>query len=868
MERLLLKLDLLRLLDKKLTVVIEMQDLIFIKGAKEHNLKNINVEIPRDKITVITGPSGSGKSSLAMDVLYAEGQRRYVESLSNYARQFLEQLQKPEVDSIEGLSPAIAIDQKTVIKSPRSTVGTITEIYDYMRVLYTRIGIPHCYRCGNIISSQDIHNIIKSVLSLPQGTRIQILAPIVRGRKGEYKKELIQMKNAGFVRARIDGKMLDLTQNIELKKQQKHTIEIVIDRLIVKPSIERHIRSAIDISLKYSDTVVINLVDEGKDILFSRSLACSTCGISYPEIEPRLFSFNSKYGACLCCNGLGFEEIGEEDLFSKSFSKNDSYQEALQRFPICKCCGGMRLRKEALSITINGVSIGQFSSMTVMQAKEFINRLHLSERESIIAKRILKEVSDRLNFLNMVGLGYITLDRGSFTLSGGESQRIRLANQIGSSLTGVLYILDEPTIGLHPKDCYKMLESLSTVRDAGNTVIIVEHNEEVIKWADYLIDMGPGAGIEGGWVVAKGSLEDIKLNKKSITGRYLSGEKKISLPPKRRVPKDYLKIVGASEYNLKNIDVLIPLGTFCCVTGVSGSGKSTLIFEILYKALARHLNKSPSMPGRHKCIEGIDKIDRVICIDQSPIGKTSRSNPATYTGLFDLIRKLFSSLPEARARGYSQSRFSFNVKGGRCEACQGAGVKKIEMHFLPEVYVICDVCKAKRYNKETLEILYKGLNISDILKMTITEAYEFFKFIPLIRRKLEILLDTGMGYLKLGQLATTLSGGEAQRLKLSTELGKKATGKTLFILDEPTTGLHFIDIERLISVLNRLVDAGNSVIVIEHDLDIIKSADYIIDLGPGAGEEGGQVVAFGTPEEITQNKDSYTGRYLSMKLST
>lgn len=846
--------------------MIEIEDYIFIKGAKEHNLKSINVKIPRDKITVITGPSGSGKSSLAMDVIYAEGQRRYVESLSNYARQFLEQLRKPEVDFIDGLSPAIAIDQKTVIRSPRSTVGTITEIYDYMRVLFTRIGVPHCYQCGNIISSQDIQNIIKSVLALPQGTRIQILAPIVRGRKGEYKKELSQMKNAGFVRARIDGRMLDLTQNIELKKQQKHTIEIVIDRLIVKPSIERHIRSAIDTSLKYSDTVVLNLVDEGKDILFSRSLACSSCGINYPEIEPRLFSFNSKYGACPCCNGLGFENVNDKDFFTKGFSKIDSYQETFQKNSICKCCGGMRLRKEALSITINGVNIGQFSAMTVKQAKKFINGLSLSEREFIIGKRILKEVRDRINFLDIVGLGYITLDRGSYTLSGGESQRIRLAKQIGSSLTGVLYILDEPTIGLHPKDCYKMLESLSVVRDSGNTVIIVEHNEEVIKWADYVIDMGPGAGIEGGWVVAKGNLEVIKLNKESITGSYLSGEKKIPLPPKRRNPKDYLKIVGASEYNLKNIDVLIPLGIFCCITGVSGSGKSTLIFEILYKALARHINKSPLVPGRHKCIEGIEKIDRVICIDQSPIGKTSRSNPATYTGLFNLIRKLFSSLPYARVRGYTQSRFSFNVKGGRCESCQGAGVKKIEMHFLPEVYVTCDVCKGKRYNKETLEILYKGLSISDILDMTIAEAFEFFKSIPAIKKKLEILLDMGMGYLKLGQSATTLSGGEAQRLKLSTELSKKATGKTLYILDEPTSGLHFIDIERLINVLNTLIDGGNSVIVIEHDLDIIKSADYIIDLGPGAGDEGGEVVASGTPEEIARNKDSHTGRYLSMKL--
>ncbi|MCX7913157.1 MAG: excinuclease ABC subunit UvrA [Thermodesulfovibrionales bacterium] len=843
-----------------------MQDYIIVRGAKEHNLKNINVVIPRDKITVITGPSGSGKSSLAMDVIYAEGQRRYVESLSNYARQFLEQFQKPEVESIEGLSPTIAIDQKTVIRSPRSTVGTITEIYDYMRVLFTRIGVPYCYQCGTIISVQDVHNIIKSILSLPQGTRIQILAPIVRGRKGEYKKELSQMKNAGFVRARIDGKMCDLTQNIELKKQKKHTIEVVIDRLLVKPSIERYLRSAIDTSLKYADTVVLNLVDEGKDILFSRTLACSKCGISYPDIEPRLFSFNSKYGACPCCDGLGYENVKDEDFSINNFSKVASYQEIFQGLSPCKCCNGMRLRKEALNIKINGINIGQFNAMTVKKAKDFIEKLHFSEREKIISKRILKEVKDRLNFLDMVGLSYITLDRGSYTLSGGESQRIRLANQIGSSLTGVLYILDEPTIGLHPRDCYKMLESLSAIRDAGNTVIIVEHNEEVIKWADHLIDMGPGAGVEGGWIVADGNLQEIKLNNRSLTGKYLSCERRIDIPQKRRIPQDFLKIVGASEFNLKNIDVAIPLGIFCCITGVSGSGKSTLIFEILYKALAKHLNSSSIIPGKHKCIEGIEKIDKVICIDQSPIGKTSRSNPATYTGLFNYIRRLFSLSPEARAKGYTQSRFSFNIKGGRCETCQGAGVKRIEMHFLPEIHVTCDSCNGKRYNRETLDIRYKGRNISDVLEMTITEAFEFFKSIPVLRQRLEILLEMGMGYLKLGQPATTLSGGEAQRLKLSTELGKKATGKTLYILDEPTSGLHFIDIERLIKVLNKLVDAGNSVIVIEHDLDIIKSADYIIDLGPGAGEDGGKVVAFGTPEEVAESRDSYTGRYLSMKL--
>lgn len=843
-----------------------MQEFIIIKGAREHNLKNIDVTIPRDKITIITGPSGSGKSSLAMDIIYAEGQRRYVESLSTYARQFLEQLQKPEVEYIEGLSPAIAIDQKTVTKSPRSTVGTITEIYDYMRVLFTRIGIPRCYKCGTVIATQDIHNIIRSVLSLPQGTRIQILAPIVRDRKGEYKKELKQMRMDGFVRARIDGTMADLTQDINLKKQQRHTIEVVIDRLIIKPIIERHIRASIDTSLKHSDTVIINLVDEGKDILFSRTLACPNCGINYPEIEPRLFSFNSKYGACHCCNGLGIENVDDSDFLINKLHSDNGYHERLKDMSSCKCCRGMRLKKEALSIEINGVNIGEFAGMTVKKALIYINGLELTERETTIARRILKEVNDRLLFLDKVGLSYITLNRSSFTLSGGESQRIRLANQLGSSLTGVLYILDEPSIGLHPNDCEKMLQSLSSIRDAGNTIIIVEHNEEIIKWADHLIDMGPGAGRDGGWVVANGSLEDIKLNENSITGKYLSREMTIPYSSKRRTSNDCINIWGASEYNIKNIDISIPLGVLCCITGVSGSGKSTLVFEILYKALSKHLNKNNLTPGKHSKIEGFEKIDRVICIDQSPIGRTSRSNPATYTGLLNFIRKLFSMLSDSRARGYTQSRFSFNISGGRCELCHGYGQKKIEMHFLPEVYVTCDACKGKRYNRETLEVFYRGKNISDVLDMTISEAQEFFQSIPILKQKLAILADMGMGYLKLGQPATTLSGGEAQRLKLSKELGKKATGKTLYILDEPTTGLHFVDIDRLIKILNRLVDMGNTVIVIEHDLDIIKSADYVIDLGPGSGDEGGQIVAIGTPEDVAKNKESFTGKFLSMKL--
>jgi len=837
-----------------------MQEYIQIKGAREHNLKNIDLTIPRDKITVITGPSGSGKSSLAMDTIYAEGQRRYVESLSAYARQFLEQMQKPEVDYIEGLSPAIAIDQKTVTKSPRSTVGTITEIYDYMRVLYTRIGIPYCYECGSLISTQDIQNIIRAVLSLPSGTRIQILSPVVRGRKGEYKKELHRMRMDGFVRARIDGEMVDLTQDLSLKKQKRHTVEIVIDRFIIKASVERQIRGAIDQSLRYADTVIINLLDENKDILFSRTLACPQCGISYPEIEPMLFSFNSKHGACQRCNGLGYAGFHSADFFA------DEQKTDIIHLTPCKACHGMRLKKEALSVKVNNTSIGEFSRMSVRNIESFVEDLNLSEREVTISKRILKEVKDRLSFLSKVGLGYLTLDRASHTLSGGEAQRIRLATQLGSSLTGVLYVLDEPSIGLHPKDCAKLLKSLSYIRDAGNTVIIVEHDEDTIRWSDHVIDMGPGAGKNGGWVIAKGSPDEIMRNESSITGRYLSGSSTIPVPYRHRQPRDFIKVSGAAEFNLQNIDVSIPLGLFVCVTGVSGSGKSTLVFEILYKALARELYRSTMIPGKYRTIEGIDKIDKVICIDQSPLGRTPRSNPATYTGILTFIRSLFSQLTDSRVRGYSPSRFSFNVPGGRCEACQGNGLKKIEMHFLPNVYVTCDVCKSKRYNKETLDIQYKGKNIADVLEMTISEALEFFTAIPHLKQRLDILEEMGMGYLKLGQSATTLSGGEAQRLKLSKELGKKATGATLYILDEPTTGLHFVDIQRLLAVINRLVDMGNTVIVIEHDTDIIKSADYVIDLGPEGGEEGGKIVATGTPEEIAKNHHSHTGHFLGKRL--
>jgi excinuclease ABC subunit A len=837
-----------------------MRTSIVIKGAREHNLKNIDVTIPRDKVTVITGPSGSGKSSLAMDTIYAEGQRRYVESLSAYARQFLEQMQKPELDYIDGLSPAIAIDQKTVTKSPRSTVGTITEIYDYMRVLYTRIGTPYCYQCGSIITTQDIQNIIRSVSSLPMGTRIQVLAPIVRGRKGEYKKELQQMRMDGFVRARVDGAMVELTHDISLKKQQRHTIEIVIDRFIIKHAIERQITQAIDTSLRYADTVIINLIDESRDIPFSKSLACPQCGISYPEMEPRMFSFNSKYGACPKCNGMGFEDMDDKE------EHLDMDEETFVRLVSCKACKGMRLKKESLSVKINGFNIGEFSRLSVEDAEKFIENLELSEREVIISRRVIKEVGDRLSFLKRVGLGYLTLDRPSITLSGGEAQRIRLATQLGSSFTGVLYILDEPSIGLHPRDCAKLLANLAAIRDEGNTVIIVEHDEETIRWADYIIDMGPGAGKNGGWIIASGTPSEIQDNEASVTGRYLSGRDSIAVPRKRRKPEDFLHISGAAEFNLRNINVSVPLGVFVCVTGVSGSGKSTLILEVLYKALAKHIYGSTAVPGKHTKIEGLDKIDKVICVDQAPLGRTPRSNPATYTGIFTFVRELFSQLPDSRARGYKSSRFSFNLAGGRCETCQGDGLRKIEMHFLPNVYVTCDTCKGKRYNRETLDIYYKGKNISDILAMTITEAMEFFDAIPPLRQRLAILEDIGMGYLQLGQPATTLSGGESQRLRLSKELGKKATGNTLYILDEPTTGLHFVDIQRLLNVINRLVDMGNSVIVIEHDMDIIKSSDYIIDLGPEGGNEGGKIIAIGTPEEVAINKSSFTGKFLSQKL--
>ncbi|KAF0185773.1 MAG: excinuclease ABC subunit A [Nitrospirae bacterium] len=841
-----------------------MQNAIIVSGAREHNLKNITVVIPRDRITVITGPSGSGKSSLAVDTIYAEGQRRYVESLSAYARQFLDQMQKPEVDAIEGLSPSIAIDQKTISRSPRSTVGTITEIYDYMRVLYTRIGTPYCYQCGVGISSQDIQNIIQSVMHLPPGTKIQVLSPIVRERKGEYKKELQKMRNEGFVRARINGVMVDLTQDIPLKKQTRHTIEIVIDRFIIKHSIEKALRHAIDAALRHAETVVINIIDEARDILFSKKSACPQCGISYPELDPRLFSFNSKYGACPACRGLGVQiELPGDgiDFLQDTFEGHD-----YENLKICPACQGQRLRREALNVTIANTGIGDFSRMSVAEAKSFIESLELSVRELAIGRRILKEVKDRLSFLQKVGLEYLTINRPSLTLSGGEAQRIRLATQLGSSLTGVLYVLDEPSIGLHHRDCARLNESLADIRDAGNTVIIVEHDEDTILASDHVIDMGPGAGKNGGWIVAEGTPEELQKNERSLTGGYLSGLLSIAVPSQRRTPQEYLSIRGASEFNLRSIDVALPLGVLTCITGVSGSGKSTLVYEILYKALARKIAKAHTRPGKHKSIEGADAIDKVISIDQSPLGRTPRSNPATYSGIFTIIRDLFSLLPDAKARGYTASRFSFNVSGGRCESCSGDGLKKIEMHFLPNVYVTCDTCKGKRYNRETLDIRYKNRTVAGVLDMTVAEAREFFDAIPPLRQRLAVLEEIGLGYLKLGQPATTLSGGEAQRLRISKELARTATGRTLYILDEPTTGLHFVDIQRLLHVLNRLVEMGNTVIVIEHDMDVIKSADYIVDLGPEGGRKGGKLIASGTPEQVAGIKSSYTGQYLAKKL--
>lgn len=828
---------------------------IEIKGARVHNLKNLDLKIPRDKLVVITGPSGSGKSSLAFDTIFAEGQRRYVESLSAYARQFLEQLQKPDVDSIEGLSPSIAIEQKTTTRSLRSTLGTITEIYDYLRVVYARIGHLICYKCGKPIATQGTQQITGSIISMPQGTRIQLLAPIVMGRKGEYKKELNDARKKGFIRARIDGEIMDITKEVSLNKHKKHNIDIVIDRLIIKPGIEKHILKAITHAMTFTDVVTINIIDEDKDIFFSMKLACPNCGINYPEVSPRLFSFNSPYGACPKCRGLGFKDISEDD------------EEDIGSLKICPSCNGLRLKKESLGIRINGLNISELSALSIKELIVFLEDLKLTKKETVIASKILKEIKERLFFLDKVGLGYLTLSRPAFSLSGGESQRTRLATQIGSSLTGVLYILDEPSIGLHPKDCNRLLESLIKLRENGNTVIVVEHDEDTIRIADHIIDMGPGAGINGGYIVAEGSLQDIISSEDSLTGAYLRRDKRIPVPLSRIKPGDFITIKGAREFNLKNIDVKIPLGVFTCVTGVSGSGKSTLIIDILYNALANKIYSSVNIPGKHESILGIEKIDKVIDIDQSPLGRTPRSNPATYTGIFTFIRDLFSQTADSRLRGYKPRRFSFNVSGGRCETCKGDGLIKVSMHFLPDVYVPCEECKGARYNKETLEIRFKGKNISDILNMTITQAIEFFDSIPKLRHKLATLQRVGLGYIQLGQSATTLSGGEAQRVKLSRELSRKATGKTIYILDEPTTGLHFVDIQKLLEVLQGLVSSGNSVVVIEHNMEVIKCADYVIDLGPGGGDEGGKVVASGTPEEVALNPKSYTGAFLKRKLS-
>lgn len=929
---------------------------IYVKGAREHNLKNIDVKIPRDKLVVITGLSGSGKSSLAFDTIYAEGQRRYVESLSAYARQFLGQMNKPDVDYIEGLSPAISIDQKTTSKNPRSTVGTITEINDYLRLLYARIGIPHCPKCGKVISQQTVDQMIDKVMDLEEKTRIQIMAPVVRGRKGEYVKLIEDIKKSGYVRIRVDGVPYEIGDDIKLEKTKKHNIDVVIDRIVVKEGIKTRLADSIETALKLADGLVLINVIDGKDMLFSQNFSCPDCGISIEEITPRLFSFNSPYGACPECSGLGFNMKIDPDLLlnmSKSIeggalsswvASNDGWMfriisavadecgfstktplnkmekedlnillygingkkikvegnngryfetsfegiinnlerryhqtqsigmkeeiEKYMRMVPCPICKGKRLKKESLSVTINDRSIADLCDMSIINLRTFFSNIVLTEREMMIANQILKEIKARLGFLVDVGLDYLTLSRPSATLSGGESQRIRLASQIGSGLVGVLYILDEPSIGLHQKDNDRLLNTLKHLRDLGNTLIVVEHDEDTMYASDYIIDVGPGAGENGGYVIAEGTVDQIKANANSITGQYLSGKKSIKIPESRRKPNGkWIEIRGAKENNLKNIDVKIPLGVITCVTGVSGSGKSTLINEILYKSLAHNLNGSKDIPGDHKDILGMEYLDKVINIDQSPIGRTPRSNPATYTGVFDFIREVFSLTQEAKVRGYNQGRFSFNVKGGRCEACHGDGIIKIEMHFLSDVYVPCEVCKGKRYNRETLEVKYKGKTISDVLDMTVDEALAFFENIPRIKNKLVTLHDVGLGYVKLGQPSTQLSGGEAQRVKLATELSRRATGKTMYILDEPTTGLHVDDVSRLIDVLSRLAEGGNSIIVIEHNLDVVKTSDYIIDLGPDGGDRGGTVVTCGTPEEVANYEKSYTGQYLKKILN-
>ena len=830
-----------------------MSSSIVIKGAREHNLKNIDVEIPRDKLVVITGLSGSGKSSLAFDTIYAEGQRRYVESLSAYARQFLEQMGKPDVDSIEGLSPAISIEQKSTSHNPRSTVGTVTEIYDYLRLLFARVGRPFCFQCGEEITAQTVQQMVDAIASLPEGVKFQILAPIVRGRKGEYRKELLEMRKAGYVRARIDEKIVDLGEDIALDKQKKHTVEIIVDRLVMKPgeALMRRLADSVETSSKLAGGLVGVMTEDGNARLYSDKLACIKCGVSYPEITPRVFSFNSPHGACPACDGIGYAMTpgcpGEEDF---------------TLLEPCEVCRGARLRPESLSIKLAKKSISEVTRLSVRAAAEFFLTLKFTDRELVIAHRILKEIRERLGFLVNVGLDYLTLDRAAATLSGGEGQRIRLATQIGSGLVGVLYILDEPSIGLYQRDNRRLLQTLLRLRDLGNTVVVVEHDAETMQAADYILDMGPGAGSQGGHVIAQGTPQQVMGDPNSLTGQYLRGVQTVSVPQRQRKPKAFLSIVGAHKHNLKNVTAKIPLGLLTCVTGVSGSGKSTLVLEVLFHSLSQLLyHKKPKIDGC-KDLHGVLALDKVIDIDQSPIGRTPRSNPATYTGLFGYIRDLYSNLPESRVRGYKPGRYSFNVKGGRCEACQGDGLIKIEMHFLPDVYVTCEVCKGQRYNRETLEILHKGKSIAEVLNMTVDDALEFFEHIPLIKTKLQTLHDVGLHYVKLGQSATTLSGGEAQRVKLSRELSKRATGRTMYILDEPTTGLHFADVQRLLDVLDRLVEAGNTVLVIEHNLDVIKNADWIIDLGPEGGDRGGEIVTEGPPREIAKSKRSYTGQVL------
>uniref|UniRef100_UPI003FED9FF3 excinuclease ABC subunit UvrA n=1 Tax=Roseburia sp. TaxID=2049040 RepID=UPI003FED9FF3 len=935
---------------------------IKIRGAKEHNLKNIDVDIPRDSFVVLTGLSGSGKSSLAFDTIYAEGQRRYMESLSSYARQFLGQMEKPNVDKIEGLSPAISIDQKSTNRNPRSTVGTVTEIYDYFRLLYARVGVPHCPKCGREIKRQSVDQMVDQILTLPERTKIQLLAPVVRGRKGEHVKLFEQAKRSGYVRVIVDGSMYELTEEIKLDKNKKHNIEIVVDRLMVKEGIEKRLTDSIENVLELSGGLVVVDVIDGERIQFSDSFACPDCGISIDEIEPRSFSFNNPFGACPTCFGLGYKMEFDEDLMipDKSLSINEGaiqvmgwqsctdpssftyailkalmeeyhfdldtpfedypkdiqnvilngtdgkvlkvrykgmrgegvydvafeglirnvqrkYRETgsdvmkqeyeqFMRITPCEDCKGQRLKKESLAVTVAGKNIYEMTSMSVKNLNAFIQNMELSNQQHLIGDQILKEIRARVGFLNEVGLDYLSLSRATATLSGGEAQRIRLATQIGSGLVGVAYILDEPSIGLHQRDNDKLLNALKNLKDLGNTLIVVEHDEDTMLAADYIVDIGPGAGSHGGEVVACGTAEEIMKCEKSITGAYLSGRIQIPVPKERRKPTGYITVKGARENNLKNIDVEIPLGVMTCITGVSGSGKSSLTNEILYKHLARTLNRARCIPGEHDAILGLEQLDKVIDIDQSPIGRTPRSNPATYTGVFDMIRDLFAATPDAKARGYKKGRFSFNVKGGRCEACSGDGILKIEMHFLPDVYVPCEVCEGKRYNRETLEVKYKGKSIYDVLDMTVEEALEFFKNVPSIHRKIQTLYDVGLSYVKLGQPSTELSGGEAQRIKLATELSKRSTGKTIYILDEPTTGLHFADVHKLIEILHRLSEGGNTVVVIEHNLDVIKTADYIIDMGPEGGEGGGTVIAQGTPEEIVKVKKSYTGQFLKKYL--